>query len=386
MLNPMGRLFSARKRGCNMRKIGKKLTGFMSDLNIGLFFVSIFSIMTTNFVYGATCETASTGNCKPDYRASNCTGTPATYYIKGQNACYSSCGAGCNNGYKPVVRTISTGGCTFTKTDCFPDANYAIVVTACDYDSNADIYETVCNTYGVSHQGGAIIDQLIKEQRLNEDEAKSLYSQSNCGVYDIKDPENAHKSKKVIMCFQNDIAVDIAGTYKYVSGSTMASALAWPCDNPCVSSSIETDWDLFHGTKITIENYAVRQCCYDGGCSGYNDYSTLTNNTEAQFAALKCCSSTGACSSHGTKGKIRCSPGYYSNKGVGDYTVSAGGPNKYLSYIDCVSCAEKTSDSKATSDAGSAAITDCYVESGYTGTNTKGSFQYPSSRCYYTND
>ncbi len=206
MLNPMGRLFSARKRGCNMRKIGKKLTGFMSDLNIGLFFVSIFSIMTTNFVYGATCETASTGSCSSAaHYASNCNGTPATYYIKGQNVCYSSCGSGsCNNGYTAVNRTINTGGCTFTMTDCLPDHDYAIVVTECD--SSTDIYASVCNTLGVSKQGEAIINQLIKDQRLSEG-YRYLYNQYNCGVYSITAPSWLSSATKVIMCFQNHISV-----------------------------------------------------------------------------------------------------------------------------------------------------------------------------------
>ncbi len=159
------------------------------------------------------------------------------------------------------------------------------------------------------------------------------------------------------------------------------------CSSACGATSIKTDWNGEYGDEITITNYAVWKCCYDGGCSGYNDYSTLTNNPEAQWSALKCCSSTtGACSTTSGKGKLRCSPGYYNNKGIGDYTVSMGGYGNNLTKIDCVSCAEKTGDSKATSDAGSAAITDCYVESGYTGTNIKGSFRYPSSRCYYTND
>lgn len=50
----------------------------------------------------------------------------------------------------------------------------------------------------------------------------------------------------------------------------------------------------------------------------------------------------------------------------------------------CASCATATGNNSATSAAGAAAITDCYLPKGTTGSDSTGSYAIDAGDCYYT--
>ena len=327
----------------------------------------------------ATCSTTSTYKSGTNYTATNC-GTYNAQVNFTAGGYVKSC-ATCSTGYTRFSKTIThSSGCTYTMYDCASNGDYAYVVTTCATATNNTTYKDHCNNYGTNVSLGQTSTDIMREAGLSG----SVYE--TCGVYNIR---NAGKEtpEKVILCFKKYIYIN----GQTISGTTMADNLAGCADDHHGEDGTtvyyrDTDWSGANGESIAISNYALWSCCNSTSCTGYAEPRTYSQSGEGVIYYLPYkCADTGTCTTTTNGCYLRCNANYYSSKGVSKKThTGTGAPYNSSSSLGCTLCSTATGKDAAISPIGSTAITQCYLPSGYSETDTTGTWKF-TSNCNYSN-
>ncbi len=356
-----------------MQKIGKKIIKLMLNLNVGLV-VALFGIMLNiNSANAATCTTSSSSTSGTTYTGSNCRSVTTSYLAAGGTV--KSCST-CQSNFTTASETRThSSGCTFTLKHCVPSSGQGKVVADCSNASGT--LNSICSNYYGSLGSGS--STAISAAGLSS----SIYD--TCGVYNIKYLSNT-ATAKVLMCFPRYVNINSS----VVSSGTLANMIGG-CHHDYhgddyTTEYVLTDWDgsTTSNTHVNITNYAQWTCC-NKTCYGYNSPTNPSSMTSLLYYSAKKCTTTGTCSSSTPGGYITCNTGYYSAKGVAKYTLTTNSnPASYSTQLNCTACTTATSNTSATSAIGATAITKCYLPSGYSSSDSTGSWTY-TSNCFYTN-
>ncbi len=222
------------------------------------------------------------------------------------------------------------------------------------------------------------------------------YSAFSASVYVVINCSNAVTTAQSQMCAgttpncgSSSTSVRPNTTYGYcgafsVSGQSSKSILCFTTQAIC--QSFNECGDDYYTTTLpavvlsssgigatTTTNDAQFTCCKTCGPGAWSDVSGQNYQQRYQ----RQCTTTGTCSNinQSTMMQRRCKAGYYNTKGL-EYQSGT--------VPSCTSCATATGNTNSTSAAGAYAITQCYVPSGISQTNSIGTFEYTSS-CYYSN-
>ncbi len=139
-------------------------------------------------------------------------------------------------------------------------------------------------------------------------------------------------------------------------------------DNTCTCVNAQTGTTTyvcgcFRDTECSENHQCVNNKCKAcKSCTNCNTTSWTAGNTGYQRRVYKTCNCDGVCNQ---TNEYRCAAGYY-----GSSTNGTSG---------CSRC-----PSSGSSSAGSTVITACYLPSGWTGTDSTGSYTY-TANCYYSN-